>query len=850
MDQNNNIQPDSRVDGINDTGMPNKEYTLPQNKEQFRQVLEQAQRGQYQQQYTEPPRQSDHYSREQYDTYEPHSAYDPNSTYKPNDKYEQPAEPKRESFFDYRKPVYVSRFTPAKAKKKFNPLVIIIPVALLLIAAAVVFFIFFNNTVSYRKAEEKYFNGIYKSLLNHAEDAEEKSKKLSPEQLEANISSPLGGTLNIADIDLSNVYLRLDTAVQGGEIYNTLYIAPGKTDINVEGWIDRERKSALVLFPGISDIYAYFEASSAAAKAAEPSEYIKAFGEVLSKTSKSYFELIGEPEIVKEQEFTINETVYTADKYVIHLDGIQTAKVKKALIDELIENEKTAEILCIHMGYENTESLLADEKIKEELDRLNNIIDGGQADYPAVEMTVYIKNKAIIGRDAVITFSEQLDDEETNSQAFFKLFEVPADKGNLTYLYYKKGDSEITATCEDEASGADKSVHDGKLSVSYGGNTYTVNYSEFAVTDELFQGKASITSVKDPALTATVELKTENDQKQFALSIPNIVTATVTLTTPSELLFKGKPALSEGEYADFSDYTHDKEYNRSEAEAAAVEKFNSDINGYILKLMGLDNPDDNGKGDPYNETDPSDTQNNTPDNPNNDDPDSTLPPDDDPNGSESSETSVSVTTAATDSENTSQNGLDGTPETSSTESPVTAPPDSGRPQTATTVPPAPTLDVGSSQKINNAQLDSFNSGNYYKAEIYVDGASNADSSVYISEISGSFDSYIKGKALQIDFAEGYSFDSALVVLTIPSNTVTGGRNYPDSDILRGLNRYRLMGMKNSDIYESEIEFYKYSGNQIGFIVEGSGYYYLIDMDEYYRSVFGMSPDDMTVQYAE
>ena len=842
MDQNNNIQSDSRIEGINNTGKPSKEYALPQTKEQFKQVLEQAQQGQYQQQYTEPSRQSDHNSREQYDTYEPNSAYEPRST------YEQPAEPKRESFSDYRKPVYVSRFTPAKVKKKFNPLVIIIPVILLLIAAAVVFFIFFN-TLSYRKAEEKYFDGIYKSLLNHTASAEEKSKNLASVLLETNITSPLGSTADITDIDLSNIYLRLDTATQGSEIYNMLYIVSEGTNINAEGWIDREKKSALVLFPTISDIYAYFEVSDAA-KAADPSEYVKAFGEVLSKTSKSYFELIGEPEIVKDQEFAINETVYTADKYVIRLDEIQTAKIEKALIDNLIENDKTAQMLCNRMGYENKEELLADEKIKEELDRLNTIIDGTQADYPAIDMTVYIKNNAIIGRDTVITFSEQSEDAETNSQAFFKLFEIPTDKGSLTHLYYKNGSNEITVTCDDESSKTDKNIHGGKLSVSYGDNTYTVNYSEFAVTDELFQGKALITSEKNPALTAAVDMKTENGQKQFTLSVPNVVAAIVTLTTPSDILFREMPALSEGEYADFSDYTHDKEYNRSDAEAAAVEKLNSDISGYILKLMGLDNTDGNGKDDTDNKTDPSDTENNTPDNPNNDDPDSALPPEDDPNVSESSETSVSETTAATDNENTTQNNLNSTTETSSTESPVTLPPESDRPQTTTTVPSAPTLDVGGSHKINNAQLDSFNSGNYYKAEIYIDGASNADSSVYISEISGSFDSYIKGKALQIDFAEGYSFDSALVVLTIPSNTVTSGRNYPNSDILRGLNRYRIMGMKNSDSYESEISFYKYSGNQIGFIAEGSGYYYLIDMDEYYHSVFGISPDDMTVQYAE
>ena len=276
--------------------------------------------------------------------------------------------------------------------------------------------------------------------------------------------------------------------------------------------------------------------------------------------------------------------------------------------------------------------------------------------------------------------------------------------------------------------------------------------------------------------------------------------------------------------------------------------------------MGLADPDENDKDDSDNKTNLPNTENNASENSNDSNHESSLSSEDNTNGSENSEASGSESTepVTADSENTSQNGLDAAPETSSTESTapviVTSAPNGNSANTSssqtTTVPSASTLDVGGSQKISSSQLNSFNSGNYYKAEIYVDGASNADSSVYISEISGSFDSYIKGKALQIDFAEGYSFDSVLVVLTIPSNTVTGGRYYPYSDTLRGLNRYRLMGMKNSDSYESEVEFYKYSGNQIGFIVDGPGYFYLIDMDEYYHSVFGISPDDMEIQYAE
>ena len=154
------------------------------------------------------------------------------------------------------------------------------------------------------------------------------------------------------------------------------------------------------------------------------------------------------------------------------------------------------------------------------------------------------------------------------------------------------------------------------------------------------------------------------------------------------------------------------------------------------------------------------------------------------------------------------------------------------------------IDTGDAQKITGGQIDGFNSGNYYKTEIYVDGERDASGNVSVSELKGVFDGYVKGKVLQVDFAEGYEFDSALIVLTFPWETVSGGRNYPHSEALNGLNRYMVMGAEEGDEYgDREIECYRYSERQIGFIAEKSGYYYVVDLDGFFHDVMGTNPDE-------
>ncbi|MCM1053975.1 MAG: hypothetical protein NC394_00505 [Bacteroides sp.] len=828
MDQNNLRNDNDNVTEQRYTS--NKEYSLPQNKEQFKQVLEQAQQGQYRQepqyrQYSEPSRRNDHSQAQREEQTEPL-------------EYDIPAPVQTSGFSEYKKPVYVSRSKPSK--KRFKPLAIIIPVVILLIAAAAVLFLLYGR-ISYRKAEENYFGSIITSAQRRLDSSNDESL---PVQADIGVSTRLGDAIGV---DLSSASLHIDTATQGGVVYNTLDAALGKVSVNAESWTDKEKGGFILLLPRASDIYAYLDASDMLSEISDTSEYIQIYGDVLSKASETYFEIVGEPEAEKNAEFTVNETACTADKYSIHLDGAQIARIKKALIDSALENEKAAALLCKQMGCESKGEMLSGGSVKDELDRLNAIIDGAQTDPTVFDMTVYVKNRTVVNREAVVTFSDVSDSAEAETIRF-DICEIPTDKGQLARIYLKDRDgTESAISCTDET---DKELHSGRLTVMYGGDTYTADYSELAVTRDLFVGKISVTSVNNPAFIAAMELKTEDNIKSLVISVPNIVTAEMTFK-PSEMPFKEQPALSDGEYADFSELLGAGSGTLSEASVSARERFSEDMQKYILSLL---KGEDIGSGTENNSTSaPSDAEkqpeetssesaeNNIENNTESASEDPGSAPDNTDNADNNEEAST---------QNSEEIGS--VPETAVPESSApSVPPSNTAPSvTQQTVPaaPAPTLDTGGSQKISNSQLDSFNSGNYYKTEIYIDGAANADSSVYISEISGAFDSYIKGKALQIDFAENYSFDSALVVITIPSSTVTSGRYYPDSEVLRGLNRYRLMGMNTSDSYESEISFYKYSGNQIGFIVEGPSYYYLIDMDEYYHSVLGTAPDDIEVQY--
>ncbi len=336
----------------------------------------------------------------------------------------------------------------------------------------------------------------------------------------------------------------------------------------------------------------------------------------------------------------------------------------------------------------------------------------------------------------------------------------------------------------------------------------------------------------------TAQLSTDGDKRLFDLTVPNILTANLTLS-PSEVEFKEEPVLIEGQYVEFPK----DEENKSALEAGAEEKFKNDVINFIYKIMGIE-PFYGDESSEYNDDFLNVNEENEDANGHGDS--TTLAPTDGNNASETGVNKENVsegTEAAMTETSTAATEAETKPTLTADIAPVqNVETETSAPVTVLTVS---AIDTGNAQKISGAQMDGFNKGNYYKTEIYVDGEKDASSNVSVTELQGRFDSYIKGKVLQVDFAEGYKFDSALIVLTFPAETISGGRNYPNSTTLKGLDRYMVLGSDEEDEYgDKEIECYMYSDRQIGFIAEKSGYYYVVDMDDFFFSVLRTNPDEI------
>lgn len=825
MNRNNNI--------------PVGEYAFPQNKEQFKQVLRQAREGQYMQARPEPtPEPSNGSVWEKYSAYAESLSRHPQRT-----QVNQSIAGELGQIPDFRQPVYSERLTPVK--KKFNPLVIILPLIILIIAAAVIFFFFLNNNISYRKAEENYFGGLLQNI-NAVISGSEKNDSFYKADIKVSVPAA-----ELADININEVTISADAVRQGKTVYGVLDAFVGNESFTAESWINSANGASVFLLPEVSDIYLSLKPFG------ENVDYAEMYRDVFGKTLNTYLELAGEPEAEKNAEFTANGSTFTADRYVIHLDGVQLATLERAFLVNTLANDAAASVLCRELGCETKDKLIEDERVKAVFDKLEQIITGERSSNACLDMTVYVKNKTVIGREAVfsgigeneesssvynvvnMTNSDTPIDDNLSEKVLVNIYEIPSDKGQLTHIYYKgcdKGETfsdEIYITCEDETSGKD--VHSGKVSVDFMGNMVTLNYTDLAVTKELFQGQIYMTSENNPALAMNAELTTDGENKLLNLNIPNIISADVTLL-PSELEFTEAPELSEGEYTELS-------VNHENGDAA-WEQFQNDFIEFVHRIMEVEPYDDkNGSGSNGEKDTEKGESNET----------GLLT---DPMPDDTAETTTAAENVP-ESNGTTENNSDGQGSAQETEAPVTEAPVTSEvataaPETAaptTTLAPAPavtyyapsTLDTGDAQKISGAGLDRFNRGNSYTAEIYVDGGANAVGNVTVSELSGEFDGYIKGKVLKIDFAEGYEFDSALVVLTFPHSTVSGGRHYPYSEALEGMDRYMVMGSEDGD-KDREIEVYKYSANQIGFIAERSGYYYVVDLDRYFYEEIGASPE--------
>lgn len=855
---------------------------------------EQNNAAQYQQssyQQGNPYQQNNQY--QQSNSYQQNNQYQQSNPYQQNGQYQQNNQYQQNSYDDYNQteyadsdfvqPVYSSKWlTPAK--KKFNPLVVIIPVVLLIAAAVVLYFLFFNKSASYRKAEENYFNTLFAAASGESKEL----KESQPQSAKMAVSVPAG---NLAGIDLSDISAEFDTAVNGDNIYSVVNAAFAGKNISAQCWVDSAESRAIMLLPEISDIYAVMDMGENTADNSE--DYLYAVKEVFSKAGEVYFELIGEPEVVKNQEFTVGDNTFTADKSVIHLDAVQLAKTAKAFMEKLLENELLTAALCEAQGCESKEELLKGE-IGEGLDRLDSIINGERVTSTAFDMTVYMKNQTVIGREAVFI------NDDGEASGYINIYEIPVDKGQITCVKVKDGEEEtLSLMCRDEVNGE---AHSGTFEAVIKENGFTASYKDFAVTENLFQGEITISPEDNPALVASVSLKKEEQTKTVVLSIPNIVVITVTVQ-PSALEYKEPPVLSEGEYAVITD--------ENAEESETYTRFINDIGGFVLELLGYgtstpnlydyeasqidwenmtmlslydimsgngaltentpvsntDNTNIGSTGTPNGNTDEGSGSKEKPDNSNAPEKESAEQPSNG-NAQENGNAENPDTTAENSQAAESQDNGNApeTENTSGAESTVTEAPESngagstggnqGVPEISSGDFLLGQIKLSGAQYVSNSSLDAFNSRNPFKVEIYVDTAMSVNDKVTVSEkplseINSDLDyyaDYVKGSCLQIDFADDLYFDSAWVLFTIPDSMINSGRNYPNSNVLGGINRYVILKGYEGWLSETMTGVIPVSDNQIGTLTDESGYFALLDMDAAYYGTFGMSPDEMIALY--
>lgn len=502
---------------------------------------------------------------------------------------------------EYIQPIYPSSMvTPAK---KFNPLAVIIPAAVLLIAGVIIALLLLLPVKnSYRKAEENYFGGLM-SALNEAENLTE---NVEPEKLKVDVSIPLG---ELTGTDFSEISAEIDAVSRNKDIYSQAKAAFGDKTVFIESWMDRANMKNYFLIPDASDIYAVMELQES--KQVSYEEYADAMKQVIDNTAETYFEIIGEPEVLKNQSFEIEGETFTADKSEIHLGTREMAIVFKAFFDNMLENEKTTEILCYMSGCDTKE-----EFIEYEYEHMNgnfeDAINGSDEYDMSFDMTVYIRNNNVIGREVL------LSDSDVDEHFSVGLYQIPAGNSETVYFHYEQYEDEepdererLTLLCRDNANG---DAHSGSIDarlvrknsywdyendeIKYNLNesTLTAEYSDLALTEENFGGKLTVTADGESGFTANVELKTEGEDKIIKVTVPNICTVTVT-SSPSDIEFKDIPVLSEDEYVKIGSGIDSDDGIDYDSET--FKKFSEDLERYIDKLMGYEEDYYVTEPDPY-----------------------------------------------------------------------------------------------------------------------------------------------------------------------------------------------------------------------------------------------------------
>lgn len=489
---------------------------------------------------------------------------------------------------EYISPVYVTK------KRGVNPLAIILPVTAVIIAAVVVFVLLMlnNKPVSYREAEKNFFSGLF-SAAEQTEDAI--YGQLGSEKLTVDFSTPLG---DLAGIDLSEYKLEIDAANGETAAYAIVKAMLGEDiNLNAEMWLDRAGSKNYFFLPEISDIYLIQDYSKNTQNVKDYEEYTEALQEVIEKTSEVYFELVGDPAAEKNIEFTVNNVTYTADRAVIHLDISQLATLCKAFIENMTENPKTAELLCQIGEYDTSEEM--SEAMKELTDRLQESIDGTSDVDGALDMTVYMKNNTVIGREIVIS------DYEIDEKLFFDLYQIPTENGENGYFRYKDSDadsyelSELTFSYEDKAEGDshsgtisfDMTEDDEKTSVQASYNSLSVTEDSFGGTIDITMSNSGQSNFMDLGgqtdYSAKIQLAKDGEKKTVTFTIPNICTVNFVLE-PSDLEFKAVPSPDPSKIAVIND-----DFEESDA----LEQFLEDLMNYFYPSYA--EPDYNENDYPY-----------------------------------------------------------------------------------------------------------------------------------------------------------------------------------------------------------------------------------------------------------
>lgn len=506
----------------------------------------------------------------------------------PQQQYQQPnyqqQMPNNGFGFDqsYQAPVYSSGLT---VKKRINPLAIIIPAAVLVIAAVVILIIVLSGKSNYKKAEENFFNNTFSRAFSSAENAADKLKSQS-EYLKVEFKTPSGS------LDIPNFSVEANAAPNGDKSYTEINFSMDDVDLAIQGWIDNAEQTIHIFFPEISDIYAKYDLGKVISAATVRSEdididyekYSDAMNRIMDKVADKYFELVGNPEIEKNQSFNLEGVSYNADKCVIELDAKELMQLVKTAFEAVIEDD---EILDLIAGA--SEGQFSASEIRSELNDMLGSFDDAlgaikENDF-ALEMTVYMKSNSIIAREIKVKVSGlnavslsfydiptndgRVIAFKTGSDALSLMNSMSAAVGEdaalIPMMSYGSGSNQaalalldMTFILEDTVKG---DVHSGKATLR-AGTVFSakLEYNDLALTEDLCQGEALLTISEMPAYSVDLELSKDGDKKVIELDITNVCSITV-IEGPSDLKYKELPDIPDSKLAEIdpNSYQYDNE---------------------------------------------------------------------------------------------------------------------------------------------------------------------------------------------------------------------------------------------------------------------------------------------------